>query len=214
MNKKISSWNATTPLWPCLHCPPRYHGNSCHSRVCPVVFTQLYEVKHGLPPNRKNSICFTTLIMFHNPVNVIFTFSPMLLLRRGDSLTLWVTVFGQGSDKTTWGFLFSPQRPRIAELVVYPALSLSRSTGPLSQTHTVHRSVDTTEWWWVIIERVPFDPSSLYGSLSARIIFPNAKFLSICLPACQTFRPLRLSASLSPEFHTPVHPRHLRLCLF
>ncbi len=64
---------------------------------------------------------------------------------------LWVTVFGQGSDKTTKRSLFSPQRPRIAELVVYPALSLSRSTGPLSQprththTHTGHPSVDTTE---------------------------------------------------------------------
>lgn len=59
---------------------------------------------------------------------------------------------------------------------------------------------------------------SLYGSLAGRVLFPNAKFLSICLSVLQTVS-LLFSLSLvlcqwpSPEFHTPVHPRH-RFLLF
>lgn len=123
---------------------------------------------------RKNAIRFMTFIILHNSVNVMFTFSPMFSFqkKKGKKVKEGINwhygwqYLASALIKQQGDLSFSPQRPRIAELAVYTALSLSRSlafsviqihTHTHTLTHTGHPSMDTTEWWWVIIEMVPFD---------------------------------------------------------
>lgn len=108
---------------------------------------------------------------------------------------MWVSVFSQ--IKQQEDFLFFP--PGL--LPVYTALSLSRSTASPAQTmiltHMYTHGPSQHGHHWVMMthyrEECPLVSSRLYGSLSGRNIFPNAKFVSICPPVCQTVRPLSLS---------------------
>lgn len=78
--KKSVNEITTTPL-ALLHYQPCYHENSCHGTVHPVMFTQPQEVKHSPSPHKRNAILFMTSIIFHNSVNVMFTFSPMFFFQ-------------------------------------------------------------------------------------------------------------------------------------
>lgn len=126
--------------------------------------------------------------------------------------------------------LISPEAYRATEVAVYTALSLTKNTGlSFSQTmilththtqththtHTGHPSVDTTEWWWLITDRLPFDlPQSLWITLWQKHI----PWCQVCvhLPAClsDSQAPWSLSFSPSSDFRTQIPSSHPCLCLF
>lgn len=137
----------------------------------------------------------------------------LIKLWREDLLTLWVTVFGLWSYKQHEDlFFFLPWGPEPQNwLFTRDYLSVA-PTGSQRLTKIFVSAHACTQ---VISARTPLSdddslqtgcpltPRSLYGSLSGRSIFPDAKFVSISLTVCQTVRPL-----WSPSFSLPHDLTH------
>lgn len=119
---------------------------------------------------------------------------------------------------------FSPQRPRIAELAVYTALSLSRSLAfSVIQTHT---HTHTYAHWpsqhghhWVMMSHYrdgALRPPRVFmdHSLAESYSLMPSSCPSVCLSVRHSGPLVCLFRSLFSVFHTPIHPRHPCLCLF